>query len=320
MVPSDQLDKAVQRSVDEQLHTAVVKEVTAQEDVRFKQIRWFIAIVGLIGLGTFGTVAAYVIEKVVDTRLERRTNNITQTVALSRFYMMAVKLDIGQSFSQDDVDAIMNYLRKVEKNSELRHSPEFLTPLLQVAKSFVSAGQTASIDELFHLYEREILAAPQLVQALLYHYGQEIVGREIIPKRDLGCMTFEKLERVATSSRVPGLALAYRTLYESGMRGSKDQEIVAKLIQCSTRLDKRDRARYLLEMLRRSKEANWVCSPTPESTRIESVVRSLFATHSDAFTTVYGLDATICKTISAHGVEEQEAEQLAVKMAESVSS
>lgn len=318
-VPADQVQAAVQHAVDQQLRTAVSKEVTEQEDVRFRQLKWFVAIVGLIGLGTFGTLAGYLIEKAVETRIERRTNEITESLAFSRFYTIALKLDVEEEFSQPDVDAVMNYLRKVERNSDIRHSPEFRASFLQVAQSFVSAGQSACIDELFDIYEREILTAPHLVQALLRHYGREIVGREIAPKVDASYAAFEKLERVASSSQLAALALAYRTLYESATQNGNDKGVAAKMIRRSSSLDEAGRKRYLFELLLRSRENNWVRTSTPEATKIEATVRSLFCTHADTFETVYGLGKLTSQQIGAQGVDRKEADRLADQIASKAS-
>ncbi len=195
------------------------------------------------------------------------------------------------------------------------NSPEFVASLFDVTRSFASAGQSASIDELFEAYEREILAAPNLVQPLLHHYGQEIVQRELEPKDDFAYRAFETLERVATSSRVPELALAYRTLYESKKSPSEVLKTVVKLIERSVYLNDMDRTRYLQVMLLRSNAGNWTRTSTPEAHAIEGVVRSLFATYSAVLRNAYGLEESTARKIATNGLNYDEAEVLATQLA-----
>ena len=319
-ITADEMQKFIEKSVEQQLRAAVTKEVTEQEDAHLKQLKWFIAFVALVGLGTFGTLAKYIIEKAVESGLERRTDRISQGLAFSRFYTIALKLDLADSFSQPDVDAVMNYLRKVEKNSDVRHSPEFLAALLQVAISFTRAGQSASMDELFQIYEREILSTRHLVQPLLHHYGQEIIAREFDPIDDFGYRAFEKLERVAPSSQIPELSLAYRTIFESRKQTPEAKSLVEKLVQRSVYLDDTDRTRYLGQIILRSRTENWVRSPTPESIEIQKTVRRLFAAHAATFKSIYGLGDADSVAISTSGVSREDSEKLAAMMASSVAS
>ena len=285
---------------------AVRREVSVQEDIRFRQLRWFLILAGLIGLGTFGTLANYLIEKAVENRFEKKTEKISRALDFSKFYTIALKVDMGDSFSQPDLDAIKSFLRKVEKDSEVRHWPEFLAALLQVAKSFASAGQSASIDELFSMYEREILSAPSLVEPLLRHYGQEIVATPVRQANDPGLMAFRKLERVASSSNFPELALACRTLYESS-KSHHDPQIVSSLITRSAKLSAKDKQLYLIELLLRSKEDNWVKTSRPETFVIQVAVRRLFGDFKADFSAMHGLSEELCRKISDNGIDAEEA-------------
>lgn len=233
-MPDDDLIRdLVHTSIDTEIEKNIVPRiyeiVQKEEEKRFRQFKWFAAFLGLIGLGTFGTLANYLIEKAVETQVEIHTGNISEAIEFSKFFTITLKLDLGKRFSTEDVDAIMTYLRKVATINRVRHSKQFLAALSQVADSFVSAGQSASIDEIFSIYEREVLSSPILVEALLHHYGQEIVGREQAPNQDFGYSVFEKLERVSSSSKVSGLALAYRTLYESKRSPTKKRQALSSL-------------------------------------------------------------------------------------------
>lgn len=313
-----EVEDIVDRAVDRNVKSLVEKEVTAKEDERFKQLSWIVAFIGLIGIGTFGTLAKYLIETAVEQRLEKRTGEISSALDFSRFYLLTLKLEFGDGFTQEDVDAIMNYLRKVEKNSNTRHSKEFISALFQVMHSFAAASQSASLDELFVSYEQEILSAPTLVQPLLHHYGQEIVGRDIAPADDVGYRAFEKLERVSTSSRVPELALAYRTLFESRKSAPDSDKLIYALLTSSTKLPEEDRTRYLHEILLRTKAENWMHRVTKEGYMIQVQAREFVSKYKRALFDLYRLDEAQADHIANDGISVYESKLLAQSLASSV--
>lgn len=314
------VEDIVDKAIEKNLKPLVEKEVFAKEEERFKQLSWIIALFGLIGVGTFGTLAKYLIESAVEQKLERRTGEISSALDFSRFYALTLKLAIGKGFTPEDVDAIMNYLRKVERNSQTRHSSEFISALFQVMKSFTSASQSPSIDELFVAYEQEILSAPALVQPLLHHYGQDLVGRDITPKDDISYRAFERLERVATSSRVPELALAYRTLYESKKNAPESGRLVNNLLVSSTKLSSEDRARYLHEILLRTRSSNWMRRETKEGFLIQLHAREFVKRYKKELLDVYGLEDRLAQDIAVNGIDDQDSEKLAASLSENVSS
>lgn len=313
-----EIEDMIDKVIDQKLKSMVEREVTSNVNDRFNQLNWILALLGIVGVGSLGTLANYFIEKAVEQRLDKRTGNITEGLEFSRFYLLTLKLQIGQGFTQVDIDPIMNYLRKVERNSQIRHSPDFISGLYQVMSSFTSASQSASIDELFVAYEQEILSAPTLVQPLLHHYGQEIISRDITPTNDVAYKAFEKLERVATSSQVPELALAYRTLYEFGQNLSNTPTIVRKLITSSSKLNTKDRGLYIYNILMRSKVDNWITQPTREGYSIQNLIREFILAYKDVFHEVYGMDEQLALEISKEGVSLERSEKLSSELAESV--
>lgn len=287
---SEEIKVFVESYLDRELEGLVHEKVKVEEEQRFRQLKWIVIFLGVVGLGSMSTLANYFIEKAVDERITRAAGNISDSIEFSKFFTVTLKLELGTQFSQEDVDLIMNYLRKVEKKPEIRLSKEFRAALYQVTKSFTSAGQSSSLDEIFKMYEREIISSPTLVSPLLHHYGQEIVGGEQVTEEDSGYHIFVKLERVAADSRVPELALAYRTLFESKKPFAKNSKIVESYLKRSLSLEDLDRSIFFNTILRRANADNWVSRPTPQAVKIQDVVREFLRTYKSALNVYYDLD------------------------------
>ncbi|WP_299235244.1 hypothetical protein [uncultured Halomonas sp.] len=320
-MPSDGEDKnepdsaitedKIRRIVESRMHPIIRDEIAHEESQRFRQIKWIIAFVGIVGLGTFGTLANYLIEEAVDSKLENRAGKINEALGFIKFQALANKLELNTSFSDKDRDAIMNYLRDVQSNDDQRHSAEFLAALHQVTSSFASASQSAQLDEIYAIYRSEILSEPVLVESLLHHYGQELVGRVHIPQKDIALMTFEALERVAASSRVPELALYYRVLYEHQQLGDGRNELVAKKLARLKNMKEADIARFFSELFRSTRVSNWQLSPTASGKKIEQLARNFISAYGEDFVSEFNFDADLPDLISANGVGEDDVTRLA---------
>lgn len=309
----------IRRIVESRMHPMIRDEIAHEESQRFRQIKWIIAFVGIVGLGTFGTLANYLIEEAVDSKLENRAGNINEALNFIKFQTLANKLELNASFSDKDRDAIMNYLRDVESNDDQRHSAEFLAGLHQVTSSFASASQSAQLDEIYAIYSSEILSEPILVESLLHHYGQELVGRAHVPQEDSALATFEALERVAASSRVPELALYYRILYEHQHSGEDRNELVAKKILRLKHLEDADIVRFYRELFQRTRVNNWQRSTTASGKQIEGLVRSFISVYKQEFVSEFNFDPDLLDWISNHGVGEDEITPLAIAIVNDMS-
>jgi hypothetical protein len=307
-VTHDDVEKMIETEISIRLEPLVHSKIEQEEEVRFRQLKWVIVFIGLIGLGTFGTLANYLIEKAVDERIERSTENISQTLDFMKFYTASVKVELGSSYTKKEADLIMNYLRRSRDNSDIRYSEEFLAALYQVANSFVSAGQSATIDEIFTMYEREVLASPELVSAFTHHYGQELVASSNMHDDHAGYKAFRMLERVGPGHNIPEISLAYRTLYESTKPNADDT--VGALIERATELTERDQTIYLNEIMKRSRSENWMRSVTPEGRAVERVIRTFFVKHGAKLASSFGVDEKVVDA-AASGVDSDTASSLA---------
>lgn len=311
----DDVEKYIRERIALEVDSAVHSAVALEEDRRFRQLRWLIALVGLVGLGTFGTLSNYLIEKAVDGRLEARTGNISDSLEFIRFNSVVLKLDLGTSFTTEDRKAIMSYLRRVATNERVRHTEEFNAALVQVMKSFTQAGLASSIDEIFQLYERELLATDTLVEILLHHYGQEVTSRHTVPADDFAMRVFDRLEALAAGAKVPELALAYRSLYLHRQNSGAVNEAVTSAITRAAMLSEVDLARYYQEILVRTRAKNWQSSPDSSGIALQGLTRSFISTYASEIERQARIERGILSDVAKEGVSEESAEALAEMLA-----
>lgn len=311
---TSEIEELVASKVEGRLQALVHEEVGKEEERRYRQIKWFIAFVGVVGLGTFGTLANYLIEKAVESRLEAKTGNISESMEFMRFYTITLKLDLGTSYSSEEKDAVMTYLRSAAKLDRIRHSKEFLAGLTRVSKAFAASNQSSALDEVFAIYEREVLASPTLVESFLHHYGQDIVARAVAPKNDQSFSTFEKLERAAGSNSEE-LALYYRTLYTYRKLDKKPHAELDALLSRAMDLKEEDLRRYLAEIFQRSSVENWQRNPTPEGRLFESLIRSLLKEYAPFLSKRLKTPSELLERIASNGLDENRVKPLAAIVA-----
>jgi len=311
---SEEIEGIISDKIDGKLPSAIHEAVSREEERRYRQIKWFIAFVGVVGLGTFGTMANYLIEKAVDSRMEAKAGNLSESLDFMRFYTLTLKLDLGTSYSNEDRDAILTYLRTASKIDRVRHSKEFMAGLIQVAESFASSGQSSALDEIFSLYEREVLTSPTLVEAFLHHYGQDIVERNSIPANDSSMVTFEKLERAAGNNSEE-LALYYRILYTYKTSNDKKSAAINDLIGRVPNLNERDLSRLLAELFQRTRATNWQKKTTPGGIVFQTLIRRFLSDHANTLASKLQIPNDFIIEASKNGIPEDKVEPLAAAIA-----
>jgi len=305
----------IRERIKREVPPTVLEAVRQEEEKRFRQLRWFVALVGLVGFGTFGTLSNYLIEKAVDSKIEARTGQISDSLDFVRFTRTSLKLELGRSFTVEDKNAVMGYLRRAAKNERVRHTTEFLAALTQVTQAFVSAGQSASIDEIFLLFEQETLGSQALVESLLHHYGQIIVARVVDPEDDPTMAKFEKLERIAEGAKIPEVPLAYRVLFICRRQPHATQPSVVDLLDQTTMLAKPDRSNFFFQILQRTKTENW-SAPSREGKVFERVTREFLNTYAEPISRRFDIEQSVLVLASQDGVEESEARGIAAAAAD----
>ncbi len=307
-----ELDEKLSEYIDLKLEPLVNQAVKAEEEVRYRQLKWIVVFVGVVGVGTFVTLTNYLIKDAVEDAVEEQIGFAGEQLEIGIAFTMATKIAISAEVPPEDVRFMMTFLEKAANNDKLKASYNFTPLLIQVAQSLVSAGLSRELDKLVVLFETEVLRIGELTEAFLHHYGQEIVGRPIAPDiNDFALMTFEKLERAAPDSGYPELGLLYRTLYEANKSRGAVSATVVELLGQSTQLNDGDRILFFEHMLLRSNWGNWVLSSTPAVLQIERSIRQFFYKYSNDIAKIYGLSTSRTIREASNGLNADDAAALA---------
>ena len=301
------VEQEVNRKLDSMVHSAVAKE----EDVRFRQLKWILVALGVVGFGSFGTLASYIIEKAVDARIESATGGISTRLEILGIQVAASDLEDDDGITIEGLDSIMNYLRESEDKDGVRKSKEFLALLQQSVQMITAADKTAAADEVFGMYETEILSSPSMVELMLHHYGQQFASMES-EDAEFTRATFSKLSRVADDSGVPEVALVYKTLRASDSSETDDRNRVIRFIEESKHLNDTDRHLYFKHLLSFTRAENWMRTPTIQGRTLERVSRQFFGTHGQRIISTYGFadeDRAFSRAASV-GLDDDEAKEV----------
>lgn len=299
----DEIEKVVIEQVPELVHQSVMKE----EERRFRQIKWIAVFISVVGLGTFGTLATFMIEKIVDAK----AGGIKETLELTRINGLALSLKLGKGISPNERDEAMALLTRISRSPNVKASPDVRTALSDILSSFASAELEAEIDQLFSAFQDEIVVNGLSSEILLHHYGQHIVGRSTKPATDdFALKAFERLERVAAGHELLELALAYRMLYES--RSKVDESRIKNLLALSLDLSERDSVRFMREILIRTRATNWQNEPTAQGKTFERVTRQFFSAYKKAILDIYKAESGLVDNIVADGVSDGDAQTIAM--------
>lgn len=309
---SEDIEKLIVLEMDRRLDRIVHEAVAREEEKRFRQIKWIAVFIGVVGIGTFGTLGSYFIKEAVDAR----AGNIKETLELARINNLALKLSITKGFTPDESEEIIDLLRRVSKIDQVRTSQDVRSNLGSILNAFASAGEEAQIDEIFELFRREILKSGLGVEILLHHYGQKIAGRLTIPSasEDLPLKTFEQLEGVAAGHNLEELALCYRLLYEYSTEKHHPNDKLTKLLARSLDLNQRDARRFLREIFIRSIAENWQSQPTPEGRSIERLTRSFLKDYAAVLGKQYSTKEEIFTKWGKEGLSDSEANDAATSL------
>lgn len=300
-------DADFEMRLDRKIHDAVKYE----EEKRFRQLKWITVVLGLLGVGTLGTVATYY----VDRAIEARTEQLTDQAALFRFLAMANTLEQGRGLSDESRQGLFKLMRRLADNRDLRDSTDVALAVNSIFWELVNAEDVA-VDQVFELFEKQILSSKSGIQAALRHYGQAMNSGlpNSASSRKKDVERFELAERRAGSRDAEELALCYRALHEFHAAGysvdSRTMDAVGRMR--ALRVD--DRARFFRELLLRTRATNWQSRPTPDGLEFQRRSRLFFRELSKLEGLPRDLSVTLAD-VGEKGCEEEECRDLANDLA-----
>jgi hypothetical protein len=294
---SDEIKQYVGQYLERELKVLVHEKVQAEEELRFRQLKWIAIFIGLIGLGSIGTVAKNMIDQSVQEEIEKATAEISQ--AMGFLSLLGLSLGLGatdEPASQEDINKVIDALYDLKKDKDKNKyikTKEFVTNLAQIISYLDGERKSESIDRIFELYEDEVVRHGFLVEPLIRHYGLEILARDVMDETDLRYKTFARLERAADEANVKWRALAYRALYESTKTTDKKSKRVEDIIKQSVFLSDEHRRNFFRVILVNSRAENWVRSKGgagPSEMHVQKVVLNFLNTYQTTINEVYVID------------------------------
>lgn len=258
--------------IEKKIHEAIQFE----ENRRFRQLKWIIAGLGLLGAGTFGTIATVYVDRAIDARI----GQLTDQASLFRFLAMASQLSSGAQLSDEQKNGVMKLMKRIAENKEMRDSPDTSLAVVDVFKRIVDTDDAESANVIFELFKPQILSSKRGIQSALHHYGQRINAVNPAVKssslaEDL--KRFEQAEYRASNLNQEELALAYRVLYQLAQTDFQpDKAVMATFIRVSG-LDESDRARFFHEIAVRSNYTNWQNFKSADSIEFQRRARLFYS-------------------------------------------
>lgn len=288
---SDEIKQYVGQYLERELKVLVHEKVQAEEDLRFRQLKWIAIFIGLLGLGSIGTVTKNIIESSVDSKIGKASEIIDQKMEFFNFFVLSLSIGGDDEVAlKENLSAIMRYLVNLkDKKNSLINTEEFKMALNQVIVYLNDKKKSESVDRIFKLYESEIVVSGPLVESLIRHYGLEILSNKVIDETGLRYSNFYRLERAADEASVQWRALAYRALYESKKSAEKKSEIVEDIIRRSVYLSDGNRTHFFRVILANSRADNWASSIGPSEINVQEVALSFLKTYQSTINEVYGI-------------------------------
>lgn len=272
-----EIEAFIKAEIGRQLSDIVNEEVTKEVDKKSQSLTKYAKIIGLLGLTGLLGICNYIMETALDRKVDARIGKVTASLELIRLHNLAAKLNYKNEIQEDDKFDVLASLRQAAANDRIRDDKSFQQALSKIIHNFVSSDMSAEIDEIFKLYESEILSSQDIVYSLLHHYGQRLAFRSSSENQDKSISIFTKLED-AGGRRQLKVSLYYRLLFTYKANGSakeKSKDPVIALIQKCAILDIEERAFLIYDLLLRTDPSAWQKTPNSIGRAIEIVVRGL---------------------------------------------
>lgn len=315
---SDEIKQYVGQYLERELKMLVHEKVQVEEELRFRQLKWIVIFIGLIGLSSITTLLNFMIDQSVQTQTRKVNDDIKEALDYFNFVVASFTFgDQDRTASQAKAGALTGSLKKLKENSN-KHtsSPEFKMVLYQLINSLNFMGQSSGIDQIFSLYREDIILTPYLVELLLRHYGLEIIAMEKIDESELRYKIFSELESAAPDAGFEWRALAYRILYES--KKDKNVNAVEGYLKRSLSFEPVECMDFFRIILMNSRAVNWIKDgrPSPGEMHIQEVTINFLQKYNGTINELYNvarLDGWNVAT--SEGIDSSGAYRLATEIA-----
>jgi len=223
------------------------------------------------------------VRQFLTSQAKRSEDELKKESDYLRFVSVALMLEgRTESFTEGEKNSAMAQLRTIAQYGSLRRRHYFPVYLNKVVEKFVAANLRDEIDEIAELYDREIRESDRLMQSMLAHYGQRLLGSSVGPERwpEKDVESFARYEQAADAQKHPHWAVAFRLVIEFRRNGSKRTPATADLL-LGVKHFKLSSQRFavLRNLVRYSDPAIWMTQTSPYGMRVATLFQSFLKEH-----------------------------------------
>lgn len=263
--------------LDEKVQPLIDAKFRAADERRFRQLTFIISLLSLIGVGAFYFLISYTAERAVDKRIGVQTTRLNDAVALSEFSIRASKIDEADSFSDEDAEFLMGFLREHSQGSDIPQLDGFNLAFDKTVGSFVSADRSSDISEILDLYPNHASSNVNTLRQILHHLGQKILSRPFTPANDETLKRFESLEARAPKLGFPELSLVYRLPFTAEASPDEISPDVVRMLDHISSMKPADIDNFFTQILARTRAKNWMNTETVEGKTVSRKLQNFLS-------------------------------------------
>ena len=222
------------------------------------------------------TMIESAVEKRLTTEVETKLRVLNQEIAFLRLMNIADGIDRADSFGVQERNAVLNALKELRDNADLTGRSDFLVVLEKVCDRFNDTWLTDKLDEIYALYEDDILEHRGTLLTFLWHYSWRLIG-EVSPS-NLARERFDRIVRTVNGIQEREQTLPYLLTLEHAHQESGWEVRVAAMMEDVQHLEEEDKV-FLAERIRA--EAN-LGSDTGPVSGVEARIQGAFRAMLDA--------------------------------------
>lgn len=261
----------------------VEKRTSERETRRFRLLYVLVGLVSFIGVGVLTQLVDFYATKAVEQRLENAKKEYESAKVFAQLLSLATKLDVSDSFSNTDREAIMRLLGTAKDNKQLRSEPAFDALFEKIIDSFSASDNASYVSKIYDDFTVECLRIPGVVQTLIQHYGRQLAGLEDIhsdsAKREI--RRFEEIYAVSNDMKLQGAGAFMSSLLKFRLADSKQSTDLRKLLSSYRELPSEQAKQFARFMKQFADPMRLAKRKTPTNVRIAELTQSFVKTYAD---------------------------------------
>jgi len=176
--------------------------------------------------GTFASTIARQVESSVDEQVGAIRNELTDTRTYLQLAVAAQRLDLADSFSNEDITAIRSSLLRLRESPRLLADNTLPNVLGQILESYSAAGRADAITGILEIVPDQVFESRVASNAVANEYAQQLLLNPNPPSEwpHNYLVYFEQSEKALIGFDLPEIVAPWRLMLESRRAGGKRTE------------------------------------------------------------------------------------------------